>query len=170
MTGVSALERFETKYEIADDCWLWTANANAEGYGRFWFDGKLGYAHRWSYLHYVGPIPDGLTVDHLCRQPRCVNPDHLDAVPQGENNRRVWRTNVERGEVASECKNGHPITLESTYVDPQGQSSCRRCKAAHARRAYRFEDTSCPVCGRRFRVSWLKRHLKKFHPDERIAA
>lgn len=65
-------------------CWLWTGSLNSDGYGRF--NGKL--AHRRTYLEVVGPIPDGLVLDHLCRVRNCVNPDHLEPVTQRENMRR----------------------------------------------------------------------------------
>lgn len=70
------------------DCWLWTGSANREGYGRFHYDGRPGYAHRWVYEHFFGGIPNGLEIDHLCRNKSCVNPFHLEAVPHIVNTRR----------------------------------------------------------------------------------
>lgn len=59
------------------DCWLFTGHCNPSGHGRFWFERKLWQAHRFSYSHYRGPIPEGLQVLHTCDVPNCVNPDHL---------------------------------------------------------------------------------------------
>ena len=71
-----------------DTCWLWTG-ATASGYGLFW-DERQVRAHRWAYESEVGPIPEGLQLDHLCRVPLCVRPDHLEPVTGAENMRRMW--------------------------------------------------------------------------------
>lgn len=68
----------------ADACWLWTGHLH-KGYGRF---GQV-LAHRWAYEHLIAPIPVSLTIDHLCFTPTCVNPWHLEPVPQTENTRRM---------------------------------------------------------------------------------
>jgi hypothetical protein len=70
-------------------CWLWQGSIGMCGYGRFKHQGKLVRAHRFSYEHHVGPIPDGLQIDHLCFIRRCVNPDHLEPVTAKENFRRA---------------------------------------------------------------------------------
>lgn len=95
---ISALDRFLDKIVALDDeqggCWIWTASRGGHGYGYGQFgiaSGKMVPAHRWSYEHFVGPIPDGLVVDHLCRRIECVNPEHLEAVTQRENLRRGRR-------------------------------------------------------------------------------
>jgi hypothetical protein len=69
-------------------CWLWLLAIDSSGYGRGEFVGKKDRAHRLSYQAFKGAIPDGLTIDHLCRNKCCVNPDHLDAVTLTENIRR----------------------------------------------------------------------------------
>lgn len=68
-----------------DDCWMWTANVAGGGrgerlYGYFSHGGRMVYAHRFVYEATIGPIPDGLTIDHLCRNTTCVNPFHMEAV------------------------------------------------------------------------------------------
>lgn len=72
-------------------CWLWTGTTNPAGYGRFWLDGKRVYPHRFAYEMSVGPIADGLQIDHLCRTPRCCNPQHLEAVTPQINSMRSRR-------------------------------------------------------------------------------
>lgn len=74
----------------ADECWLWTG-ANANGYGAIWGSerSRAKRAHRVAYELLVGPIPDGLTLDHLCRNTRCVNPKHLEPCTAAENARRA---------------------------------------------------------------------------------
>jgi hypothetical protein len=69
-------------------CWEWQGTLSVEGYGVLRIDYAQVKAHRWVYEQRVGPIPDGLVIDHLCRNRRCVNPDHLDVVTLGENTRR----------------------------------------------------------------------------------
>lgn len=87
-----------TDYSIVDEngCWIWQASKHAPNkhyptlmYGRINLLGKTEYAHRVSYKLFKGDIPDGLVIDHLCRVPLCVNPEHLEAVTQKENNLRA---------------------------------------------------------------------------------
>lgn len=81
-----------------DDCWPWLMGRHARGYGRVRLPG-VGVAptHRVAYLLAVGPIPDGLAIDHLCGTPPCCNPAHLEAVTQAENNRRAFARQRARG-------------------------------------------------------------------------
>jgi len=129
-----APERFFAKVDQSGSggCWLWTASADKEGYGRFNAGPGLPtmFAHRWSYEHHVGLIPVDLQLDHLCRNHRCCNPAHLEAVTGKENMLRgeapgaiVARTN--------QCARGHDMT--DSYIRPNGRRSCRECIKIHAR-------------------------------------
>jgi hypothetical protein len=89
--------RFNTKYRITDSgCWEWTASATIVNpkvqtlaYGKFSYEGSTQYAHRISYRFFIGSIPEGYVIDHLCRNTLCVNPEHLEAVTQLENLQRA---------------------------------------------------------------------------------
>lgn len=96
-------DRFWSKVDKTDDCWLWTGYIDGQGYGQFHHDGRVGYAHRVAYEALVGPIPSGLHIDHLCRVTACVRPSHLEPVTQAENLRR-------QGAAITHCPQGHEYT------------------------------------------------------------
>lgn len=130
--GEPAEVRFWLKVNKTDTCWLWTARINKYGYGQF-KAGRHWAAHRWSYTHVVGPIPDGLELDHLCRVRHCVRPDHLEPVTQRENIRRrqPWNPNAAK----THCKFGHEYTAENTYREPSNNSrKCRTCQRERDRK------------------------------------
>ena len=107
--GYSELERFWTFVsKLETGCWRWFGNTANNGYGRFCAKGDRRYlAHRWSYEHFKGPIPDGMEIDHTCGKRDCVNPDHLEAVTHYENLRRApgsIMNRVKRGEVLGRRK------------------------------------------------------------------
>lgn len=76
----STEDRFWEKVDKTQDCWVWTAASKPAGYGEFYFAGQVGYAHRYAYERFIGPVPDGMVIDHKCRNKGCVRPDHLHAV------------------------------------------------------------------------------------------
>jgi hypothetical protein len=129
--------RFFSKVSQAGDCWEWR-HVTPSGYGTLF---RRMLPHRWAYQYLRAPIPEGLELDHLCRNRRCVNPWHLEPVTR--------RVNAMRGVGSKEtCVNGHPYTEENTYRDPsKGKRGCRTCRqeATHrwaARKAARTEGAS----------------------------
>lgn len=125
----------------ADGCWLFTGSLGGGGYGKIAVNRKVRPAHRVTYERLVGPIPDGLVLDHLCSVRTCVNPAHLEPVTQRDN---VLRS-IARGEAPhmrrqTHCRKGHEFTVENTQpvVDHLGRRSqrCRRCVAQN-QRAYK---------------------------------
>jgi hypothetical protein len=118
-------------------CWLWTGARNVQtGYGVIRVDGKLKYAHRYVWESLVGPIPDGLHIDHLCINRPCVNPDHLEPVSVTENNRRQrYRAGPPaENRKKTHCLRGHPFDEENTHRRTDGGRRCRICSAESARR------------------------------------
>jgi hypothetical protein len=114
---------FWAKVDKSDGCWDWTGYKTATGYGRVQ---GTKYAHRVAYELQVGPIPDGLEIDHLCRNRGCVNPAHLEVVTHQENQ---LRGNGPCGLNArkTHCPRGHEYTEKNTRVY-QGHRMCRTCR------------------------------------------
>lgn len=129
--GRPAIARFEEKFSVTDvGCWEWTASLNSTGYGTFnpgWPHNSV-MAHRWSYEHFIGPIPEGMDLDHLCRNRACVRPEHLEPVTTSENLRRgvgVGSSNARK----THCPKGHPYSGENLYVPPSRPNRmCRTCR------------------------------------------
>lgn len=126
-------ERFWPKVRKSAGCWEWTGRTSEKGYGDFHLNRQTVLAHRVSYELLVGPIPEGLTLDHLCRNTRCVNPAHLEPVTHGENMRRMGLTTRQ-----SHCRRGHELSEPNLYVFKTGGRACKTCakdRAARRRRS-----------------------------------
>lgn len=111
-------------------CWVWTGAVDGNGYGRLRIGGELFCAHRAAYEMIRGAIPEGLQLDHLCRNRLCVNPAHLEPVTHQEN--------VKRGKHPSRthCLHGHERTPENTYVlKRKGGKLMKNCRICHLERA-----------------------------------
>lgn len=119
--------------EGANGCWVWTS-AIVNGYGQFWDSERHIKAHRWAYEEMVAEVPATISLDHLCRNKCCVNPDHLEPVPSAVN---IGRGNPrwKQSKARTHCKRGHAYTQANTYDTPQTGRRCRACQAA-ARRRY----------------------------------
>lgn len=137
-----AIERFEEKLNHADGgCIEWTGGTNGVGYGMFFKEWAGGantrvLAHRWYFEYKRGPIPKGLHLDHLCRNPICVNPDHLEPVTQRENTLRgvgVAAVHAKK----THCVNGHELSGDNLMIRSNGRwRDCRACKREKDRRRY----------------------------------
>lgn len=128
--GASVRDRLLALIQVDDNgCWVYPGCVDASGYGRLRVGGRHGQTlgvHRLSYLTFVGPIPDDMTVDHLCFVTRCFNPDHLRLLTPYENAYNHLRT------FATHCKRGHEFTRENTALvpnrrKPPGEGNLHRC-------------------------------------------
>lgn len=117
------------KVLVGDDCWLWQASHQSQGYAQIYAkvngQDSMLLAHRVMYEMLVGPIPDGLVIDHLCRNHGCLNPSHMEPVTSGENTRRgeAGINNTRK----THCPHGHEYTPENILLS-QGRRNCRACR------------------------------------------
>lgn len=137
----SVVCRFLEKVDLStpDECWEWKGYIDPEGYGRFYLDGQSFKAHRACHVLFVGPIPKGLFIDHLCRNTRCVNPDHIEPVTPRENVMRGMAPSAVTNRTGV-CQRGH--SMDDAYIRPDGKRSCRVCFLARDRRYKRARMTS----------------------------
>lgn len=138
-----------------DECWSWDEAVNQGGYGRARYGSKVYLAHRLFYEFLVGPIPDGMELDHTCHNAdptcvlrtecphrRCVNPAHLEPVTKQENLSRKRVSGPPRDAI-THCVNGHAFTAENTYRTSRGYRLCRICRRATKKR-YKDKTDVCP--------------------------
>lgn len=134
MESTDYLSRYE---EDENGCWNYQGSINPAGYGQI----RQTTAHRFFWTHIRGDIPDGLQLDHLCLNKRCVNPSHLEPVTNAENQRR-------RSELITVCKHGHDFTPENTVVkrakNGDIKRNCRTCNKALSR-AHRERKKGAPL-------------------------
>jgi hypothetical protein len=145
---MTMLERFCSKIEITPNCWIWKAQKNLNGYGRFRVCTSISqfFAHRLSYIIHRGEIADGLQIDHLCRNRACVNPWHMEVVTGRTNTLRSFNIAAINAR-KTHCKNGHPFDQENTYRERKtGNRRCRICAAESDKAA------------------WIKRKVRRVTP------
>lgn len=116
--------RFWDKVTKTRECWNWIGSTRYRGYGEFWTGNHTVPAHRVAYEWFVAPIPKGFTVDHICRNTGCVNPDHLRVMTLSDNCRLGNRYAFRKA-----CSKGHLYTPETTIISKAyGSRECRLCK------------------------------------------
>jgi HNH endonuclease len=130
-------------------CFIWMGNISWNGYGTL----KIGYkkegnrktewAHRAAYEYFVGPIPEGMDLDHKCRMRCCVNPDHLEPVTRVENTRRgnLFSVLKARAALQTHCKRGHALSGSNLRISTGGSRLCRTCRTMYATKAWKESRT-----------------------------
>lgn len=141
--------------EPMSGCWLWTGNRNDAGYGIVVVRGRRTRVHRIMYELARGAIPAGLQLDHLCRTPACVNPQHLEAVTHYEN----WR----RGKAAlssrwTHCRRGHEYTPANTKIRG-GTRTCKECAAIRARQRFHEKHPEAGWATKTYRIRRRLEHV-----------
>jgi hypothetical protein len=147
--GTDLAQRFWSFVERGNpsDCWLWISGVSGSGHGQIRINGQKVYAHRVAYELVVGPIPDGLFLDHMCHNRdlacpggtncthrRCVNPAHLEPATRRENQLR-GRAFSAVNAAKTHCIHGHPFDEANTIIRPGNHRGCRECGRI-AQRAY----------------------------------
>lgn len=150
-------DRFWPKVHKTDTCWLWKGYVGNHGYGMFTLSTRNPkLAHRLSYQWTVGEIPEGLELDHLCRNRQCVNPAHLEPVLHVINSRRGDTGQYLKRR--THCPKGHPYNEENTYRTKRGGRACRECRNIAVKDWY--ERKSLEI-GRVHKRNWT--HCKRGH-------
>ncbi len=150
-------------------CWPWTAAKDPAGYGRIKISGKNTPAHRVAYTMMVGPIPPGLTIDHLCRTHECVNPLHMEPVTRMENSLRGVSPRAQNRR-KTHCPKGHPYDERNTMWRRKGQGdrvgrNCRACDRARSRVArWRRNGVAPDDIPATDASNGFKTHCPKGHP------
>jgi hypothetical protein len=140
---VTVLQRFVAKHiDHPDECWIWPHALSESGYGRAFvsMDRRLVTVHRYLYEEMVGPIPDGLQLDHLCRNRACANPSHVEPVTSRENTMR-GETPAAHNARKTHCPLGHPLSGDNLRINYHGRGktgtpfrSCKECARESVRR------------------------------------
>ncbi len=139
-------ERFWSFVQKSDSCWLWIGRKTHNGYGQY----GLKYVHRISYELVHGPIPEGLTIDHLCRVRNCINPSHMEPISMRDNILRGTAPTAVNAK-KTHCIHGHPFSKENTLIrkDRPGTRTCLECfrefQRIAARGRYRREHPGAKI-------------------------
>lgn len=136
MKPMNIVEIIDKYVEKTDSCWIWRGSVNKNGYGQHGSTkraGSIKQAHRKVYTLLVGTIPDGMQLDHLCRNRICVNPNHLEPVSPRENLLRSPFTTASINSQKTRCKWGHPFDLQNTRTHKSGKRECIKCKSIRSK-------------------------------------
>lgn len=152
--AATAEEKFYRMTTATKSCWWWEGPVNQSGYGVLTHDYQSTYAHRWSWEHLMGAIPEGFTIDHLCANKLCVNPEHLETVSIAVNSSRRHGNRVF-------CPRGH--SLDDAYERPDGDGrQCLTCVRERRKRAWANRKMiPCERCGQVLSDVNMRAHQNK---------
>lgn len=121
--------------EQENGCRIWTGTCIHGGYGQVRWQNKTVKVHRLLYEHQHGPIPEGMHLHHICRNPPCANTAHLELLTPAEHvNASVNPASINSAK--ADCKRGHPLAGDNLYINPSGERQCRECGRLRDRRFY----------------------------------
>lgn len=132
------------KIDEESGCWIYLGYADPAGYARVGYQGKSKRVHQVSFWHFKGEVPEGYEIDHLCRNKRCFNPEHLEAVTKRTNMLRgiVWEVSGKYNQAKTHCVRGHPYAgdnlverIQMGVLGPRVSRHCRKCINMYARNA-----------------------------------
>lgn len=132
--SIPLIDRLNSRIDRTDSCWIWSGKVDKTGYGSFGMRvekaSRTRTAHKIVYETLVGEVPEGMQLDHLCKVPLCVNPEHLEIVTPRENTLRsdgIAAINARK----THCVHGHEFSVTNTYTHPKrGSRHCRKCMSA----------------------------------------
>jgi hypothetical protein len=130
--GLSPLERFwkmARKLPSENACWAWIGKRNKQGHPRFYFNNRIGLAHRFAYEEWIGDIPVGWDLHHVCGNPWCVNPSHLKPLPHGAHTK--YHAPMIQHPTREYCIRGHPLTPDNRMANGGKNTWCRECRRMH---------------------------------------
>lgn len=130
------MEKFlgKVKKGLPNECWPWEGTTN-NGYGQVTMPGRQVAAHRLSYQAWIGPIPEGLDIHHVCHNKLCVNPAHLEALPHKDHTRQHLTNPLTQNFLKTHCLRGHELSGYNVYVI-NGSRNCRECNNRRNRESY----------------------------------
>lgn len=130
MARKSTPDDFWRRVNKSEGCWIWSGAHFWAGYARVKYHGRDGVAHRVAWILTHGPVPDGLELDHLCRNRGCVNPSHLEPVTHRENEFRGM-TIIRENMLKTHCKRGHPLSGDNLFIRRVGARHYYACHKMH---------------------------------------
>lgn len=133
--ALNVLDRLRSGLQPSNGCWEWSRTRTSGGYGQISVKHAMVQTHQVAYHLFIGPVPAGLQLDHLCRNRACANPWHLDPVTSAVNSRRgLGALNLPDYGSRTHCVNGHAFDQVNTYIHPvTGYRTCRNCRADRER-------------------------------------
>lgn len=141
---------------------MWKGALTENGYGTF-YDSKMKFSHRVSYEHWNGKIPNGLQINHICRNRSCCNPQHLEAVTQKENilcGSGISAINSKK----THCKREHELTIENVNITVNGSRSCKKCESIRSMKSL----LKNPIHYKNYRKEYVKKHREHINYLQRL--